>query len=210
MLIILAWLGVALVVGGIACVLAVFQGDVDMTSRLHSLVAGIACLTVGGLAVGCWMLLHAMEAWTTPRPVAEVWCRWTEESNHEFELTYRPVAGSAPQPSVTAKLRGDQWTISGSFVQWAPWVVSLGVPSYHKPTRLSGRFTRVSDELEQPPTTKSLDRDFDVVWQFFYWFDEYLPFVNGVYGSAAFAPVDPGATFIVNVSPSGYWIDRRR
>ena len=210
MLLILAWIGVLLVVGGIACVLAVFRTYADAGSRLQSFIAGVVFLSVGGLAVGCWLLLHAMEAWTTPRSVAEVWCRWTDQDNKDFELSYRPIVEGTPRPPVIAKLRGDQWTISGSFIQWAPWVVSLGVPSYHKPTRLSGRFARVSDELEQPPTAKALDAEFDTVWEWFYRFDEYLPFVSGVYGSAAFAPVDPGMTFVVNVSPSGYWLDRRR
>lgn len=177
-----------------------------MTKKLRKIFMGMALV---GLAVVCvivWGSLRSFQAFTTRTLVAEVRCR--PVGPQEFEVTLVQRLAGRPQPPETYRLRGDQWMISGGVVKWHPWLTALGVPSYHKPTRLSGRFVRLTDELAAAPSAVDLNGGEDRLWRWFVAMDRYLPFVDASYGSAAFADADPSATFSVYATPFGYLIDR--
>ncbi len=110
----------------------------------------------------------------------------------------------------TMALRGDQWAVSGGLVKWHPWLTAMGWPSYHKPMRLSGQFSSLEEQRRRPPTVEEIaEPGVDRFWEAVYWADPYLPFVEAVYGSSAYAYVEPGAVQEIYVTPSGYLIKNR-
>ena len=86
----------------------------------------------------------------------------------------------------------------------------MGVRSYHQPRRLSGQCADLERQRAQPPTVYPLAPDVDWIWELAYRLDPYLPFVEAVYGSSAYAYVEAGVTQEVYVTPSGYLIKRGR
>jgi len=180
----------------------------SVIGRIRRLVPALVALGVGALTLSLCMALRSFEAFARSTWVAQIQCRWV--GHKAFELTYRLVVADRLQAPQVFRLRGDQWTVSGGVVKWHPWLTGLGIPSYHKLSRISGRFAQASEETSTLPTAYDLNGGLDRLWWFFYHVDPYLPFVEAVYGSAAYTYVNPAVVFDVYVMPSGYLIKRSR
>ncbi len=176
--------------------------------KVRGTLAGGLLLGVGGLCLALVMALRSFEAFSAATVIAQVRCRWTGPK--AFELTWTPIRNGTPGQPQTVQLRGDQWAVSGGMVKWHPWLTALGLPSYHKPTRLSGRYATAAEEIASPPSAVALGQEPDRLWWWFYQLDPYLPFVEAVYGSTAFTYVNPAVPVDVAVSPSGYLVQRPR
>ena len=200
--------------GVVAVLISVLMGRAALRrggilAALRGLAIALVFLALGLSAMGFGMALRAFEAFSGSRLIAQVRCRWVGPK--EFELLYTPIRSQQrPQPTRTVRLRGDQWSISGGVVKWHPWLTALGLPSYHRPSRLAGRYADVAQETAQPPTAVELAGEPDRVWWWFYRLDPWLPFVDAVYGSAAYIYVNPAMLCDVSVTPSGYLIERKR
>lgn len=177
------------------------------TAVLRRLVLGIGVAGVGGICLSLWLALRGCEQFWRAAVVADVRCQWTGPKR--FLLTLTPRRREQPPPAQTFSLRGDQWMLSGHVVKWHPWLTALGVPSYHRLSRVSGRFADTAEETRHVPTAFTLGGERDRVWEWFHRLDPVLPFVEAAYGSSAFLPVDPRASFEVLVSPAGYFIRRQ-
>ena len=176
---------------------------------LRTLQRLIGAVVFGGFALllaGLLVVLHLCQAFSGEALVAQV--RAVRLSPSAFELTYVPQG----EPSTSARhihLSGDQWAISGGIVKWHPWLTALGLQSYHKPMRLSGQFSDLNQQRRHLPTVYPLQRELmDRFWEVVYRVDPYLPFVEAVYGSSAYAYVEPNVTQGIYVTSSGYVIKR--
>lgn len=176
-----------------------------LVRRLQALVVGLALACLALLLTGGMVLLRAFESFAGETLVARVRCHRT--GPEAFALTYLPA--DAPPSSVrTISLRGDQWAITGGIIKWHRWLTAAGVPTYHRVLRLSGQFSDVARQRRELPTVEPLSSGSDLLWELLYEADPYLPFVEAVYGSAAFVYVEPGRVQEVYVTPSGYMIKR--
>jgi len=173
-----------------------------LVRSLKRLVAAAAFACLGTLLGSLLILLQLFHAFSGQTLVATVTAR--RLSPMEFELTYTPVASAAR----SLRLQGDQWSISGGIVKWHPWLTALGLSHYHKPMRLSGQFSNIKRQRTSLPTVYPLEPTADRFWEALYWADPYLPFVEAVYGSAAYVYVEPGVVQEIYVTPSGYLIKR--
>ena len=189
---------------GLWCAGRVLRGP-GVVRRLRWLFVGAGSAGLGGLLAALLVILQAFQAFSGETLVARVTMR--RMAPEEFELTYAPsdVASSV----ATVRLRGDQWAVSGGIVKWHPWLTALGLKSYHRPTRLAGQFAGLAQQSAHPPTVHSLIPDRDWLWERLYWLAPALPFIDAVYGSSAYAFVEPRATFELYVTPSGYRIKRK-
>jgi len=205
------WLVAATLVVWLLCLAALFQvwRARGLVRRLKALLSAALWGMLGTLLASLVLVLTAFQAFSDETLVGRVTTR--RLAAHEFELTYTPATslGRDPLP-LRVSLRGDQWSISGGIIKWHPWLTALGLNSYHKPLRLSGQFADLAQQRAAPPTVEPLDPSIDRLWEALYWADPLLPFVEAVYGSAAYAYVEPNATQEVYVTPSGYMIKRIR
>ncbi|HEX9779907.1 MAG TPA: hypothetical protein VGB20_01685 [bacterium] len=168
---------------------------------LAAVVLGaVACLGGAGVA-----FRHAFLTFTGETLVATV--SVDARSGDDFTLTYAPAGGG---PATVALLRGDQWAVSGGIVIWHPVLGWAGVRSYHRPARLSGRFSKFARELDGAPSGVPLAEGPDWMWEWLYRLDKALPLVDTAYGTSAYAYADPGPVYEVLVSRTGYVIRRRK
>ena len=203
----IGFIGILLLTVGAGVVLGIRHRQ-GMLAKLRHLLCGAVCLGVGALCVGLMLAVRSFEAFVKSTVVAEVRCQWVGPKT--FDVTLVQVRAGVRQRPETFRLKGDQWAVSGGVVKWHPWLTALGIPSYHKLTRLSGRYATTSDEQANQPTAFDLNGGFDRYWLWFYQFDPWLPFVQATYGSSAFAYVNPTLRFEVYVTPSGYLIEHKR
>jgi hypothetical protein len=201
------WLAVVTIVVWVLALwsaIGVLKGP-GIFGRVRRLISAVFYVSFGAVLLAVLIFLRAFLAFSGQTRVAEVSTR--RISPVEFELTYTP-AGAAHGRTVT--LRGDQWTVSGGIVKWHQWLTAAGWPSYHKPMRVSGQFSDIADQRREPSTAEPIaEPGVDRFWEAAYWADPYLPFVEAVYGSSAYAYVEPGTIQEIYVTPSGYLIKNR-
>lgn len=176
-----------------------------LMTRLQALAGALVWSALGGVLTALLVLLHALQAFSGETRIARVTTR--PAGREAFDLTYSPVVGPGTSPH-TVRLQGDQWTLSGGIVKWAPWLSVVGLKTYHKPMRISGQFSRLERQQAQPPTVFALTPETDPVWEAFYRVAPYLPLVDAVYGSSAYVYAQPNVVHDVYVTPSGYLIRR--
>lgn len=102
-------------------------------------------------------------------------------------------------------LKGDQWQLDTRIIKWPGIFASWGIKPGYRLDRISGRYYSLEKERRAKRTVYSLhDSEFGVdVWEWVQSSDELLPFVDAVYGSATFVPMDDGALFEVSLSHTG-------
>ena len=203
---------------GLGCWIQVVRGR-GLLLKFRHLIAASVVTIIGILLGACLVILHAFQMFSGETLVARVTSR--RISPMQFELTYVPAGPHTKRASAfgvgadggselerRVLLEGDQWSVSGGIVKWHPWLTFVGLPSYHKPMRLSGQFSDVAQQRAHLPTVEELSPELDRFWEALYWADPYLPFIEAVYGSAAYAYMEPGVVQEVYVTPSGYLIKR--
>ena len=172
--------------------------------RLRGLVSVFIRLILALALSFILILFHFFKVFSNETLVARVTVK--QLAAQRFLVTYAPVDES---PSVNAELAGDQWSVSGGIVKWHPLLRVLGLNNYHRPMRLSGQFAELTKQRTHFPSVVALQPELvDRFWEAFYWMDPYLPIVDAVYGSSAYAYMEPAATQEVYVSNSGYLIKR--
>ncbi len=174
-------------------------------TKLQRTVPTTAVTVVAVLLGGLLTVLQTSYAFSGEALVATVTTKPVRPT--EFELSYVP-AGQPVSAATLMRLRGDQWAIMGGVIKWHPWLTALGVSSYHKPIAVRGQYADLHQEQSHLPSIYPLATDMDHVWEAVYWLDPYLPFIEAVYGSSAYAYAEPNATYRVSVTPSGYVIKR--
>lgn len=178
-----------------------------------SLVQNVKRLVLAGvfggaasLMTGLLILANVYLAFAGESLVAEV--SIARRGRDRFELTYSP-AMQGMGGTRYFELGGDQWSVSGGIVKWHPWLTAIGLKSYHKPMRVSGQYSNLDAQQSHYPTIYPLQGRSDWFWNVLYALDPYLPFIDAAFGSAAYANAEPGPTYEVYVTPSGYIIKRR-
>lgn len=174
--------------------------------RLRRGLAAMGWAALGVLCAALLMLGRAFRSFAGETLVATVTTQ--RVAPNEFVLTYRPAEGPRETGARTVSLQGDQWMISGGIVKWHPWLTAVGLPSYHKPLRLTGQSSRATSPGGSVSVVEVLEPGVDRFWEWLYRADPYLPFVEAVYGSAAYVYVEPDWIQAVYVTPSGYLIKR--
>ena len=153
-------------------------------------------------------LALALRTYTTlalEEPVAAITCEALPGTPPHFRLHYAP-ATPRPHAAQTFELLGDQWMVSGEILKWQPWLNVLGLRTVQKPTRVSGRFARASQERAQPPTAYDLNGGTDAWWLWLHHHGARLPFVEAVYGNGVYTFAEPGRTCTLYVTLSGYLV----
>lgn len=105
------------------------------------------------------------------------------------------------------EIEGDQWMIEGDILKWEDYANLLGLHTRYRLNRVRGRYFETKDEVSNLPTIHSLVEDEeDFLWNILYDVGQKLPFVNTVYGNAAYQLTNKPKKFDVFVTTSGFSI----
>jgi hypothetical protein len=110
----------------------------------------------------------------------------------------------------TVNLNGDEWQLDAQVLMWQGVATLLGLDANYRLHRISGRYVDISDEQQRPRSVYSLvknpayieDDTFDL-WQFAHNNQEWLQWIDAVYGSAVFLPMSDGAKYSIAISRTG-------
>ena len=145
--------------------------------------------------------LHTYQRLTHEQTVADVYVRLLEPGQFQLSLVY---ADREREPEYF-ELAGDDWQIDARILKWKGWANLIGLDSFYKLERLSGRYQDIEMARSRPPSVYDLTgppRGLDL-WQLKRLLRERLAFVDSLFGQGVFMPMVDGAHYRVSVGQSG-------
>lgn len=142
--------------------------------------------------------LHSYRRLTHEQLAAKVSVRQLGERHFVLTLA-RPDA-----PARHFELRGDEWQVDARVLKWRAMGTIAGFDTVYRLERLSGRYADVPAEKSAPRTVYALAKDEGLdVWPALRRYQDWLPFADALYGSAAYVPLAESADYVITVSSSG-------
>ena len=161
-------------------------------------ISGLLFLALAALAISIAMNLYTYSVFNDEQPVAEV--RFEELANQYYRLYLIPE-GQAAQ---TYEIRGDEWQIDARVIKWHGLANLAGMRTVYRLERISGRYRDVQQERVDVRSVYALNTlDGVDIWSVSRNNQKYMPWIDAVYGSAAYMPMAHQARFKVTVSSSG-------
>ncbi|AMX02724.1 cation/multidrug efflux pump [Microbulbifer thermotolerans] len=118
-----------------------------------------------------------------------------------YEVTFSDADGLAQR----FELHGDQWQLDARMLKWKGVLARWGIQPAYRLDRLSGRYLTLQDERIKERSVHQLDSSaFGIdIWQSLRGIDKKLSFVDAVYGTATFLPMEDGAVYDVRITHNG-------
>ncbi|GAA5442263.1 hypothetical protein Misp06_00437 [Microbulbifer sp. NBRC 101763] len=188
----------------ILALLLVFWGARVLLSGswVMGFLRGSAGLIFFGLAL--WIVLVAADVFSYRNLAQEHSVgivSFRKVAEQQFEVKFADADGISQK----FELYGDQWQLDARMLKWQGHLARWGIEPAYRLDRLSGRYLTLRDERARERSVHQIDgTNYGVdVWRFVKGFDKSLPFVDAVYGSATFLPMEDGAVYDVRISHSG-------
>lgn len=160
-----------------------------------SLAGGVATASVGGMGVVLLSSLYSYGQLTSEQRLGHIEFKRLPAGEYSARLM---LDGELDRMFV---LKGDEWQIDARVVTWKPPATILGLDPIYRLERLSGRYSDIDREVNEPRTVHALGDDssldiFDVARRF----PLLTPGVDAQYGTATYVPMADGARFEVSLS----------
>lgn len=128
-------------------------------------------------------------------------------TSQEFRADIKALDSDFQQ---VVNLKGDEWQLDAQVLSWQGVASLLGLDANYRLHRISGRYVDIIEEQRRPRSVFSLtqklayieNEEFDL-WQFANKHQDWLHWVDAVYGSAVFLPMTDGAKYSVAISRTG-------
>ncbi len=162
-------------------------------------VTGCCFLLLGGALVAVAFNLHSYQRLTHEQSVAEIMFRQFEPN--AYGATLSPAGGGEARRFV---IRGDEWQIDARVLKWHGAANLLGLDSHFRLERLSGRYANLASEVNGARTVYGLVPEAGLdLWGIVKRYQRWMPYVDAIYGSAAYLPMANGARYEISVTQSG-------
>lgn len=162
--------------------------------------------TLGLLLIGAGVLLAltAYDVFTYQQILSEksiATLSFEKQGSQRYTATLVDADGGEHQ----FELLGDQWQLDARIIKWPGILSAWGVKPGYRLDRISGRYFSLAKERNAERSVYALSQSqFGVdIWVWLQESGNALPFVNAVYGSATFVPMDDGALYGVSLTNSG-------
>lgn len=158
-----------------------------------ALLVALAALTFSLL--GNFYVYHRL---TAEQPLAEL--RFHAWDAQHYQATIRYPSGEQHVFDV----RGDDWQLDARILKWRGYATLIGFDTAYRLDRLSGRYRAVEQERSDTRSIHTLSEDPRLdLWTLAKRYNQWLPWVDTLYGSAAYLPMADNAVYAVSVTQSG-------
>jgi hypothetical protein len=186
---VLLWMGFRRLLGGRRRFSGMFN------TLLGTLLIALAVGIVGVLAN-----LYTYHQLTQEQPVGSVeFVRWGPQQ-YVVTLTSTDTAAVPLEFS----LLGDEAQLDARILKWKGMGTLLGFETLYRLDRLSGRYRNVADEKGKERTVYALGENAGLeIWTLINRYQQWVPWVDAIYGNAVYLPMSQGAVYTVSMTTSG-------
>ena len=193
LLVIIVLVGILLLVTGL---LRLFR--LKLIGGLARISVGAVLTVVAALGVGVSLNLLTYHRLIEEQPVAII--RFESIGRDDFGAAVTFPDGHSRKLGIS----GDEWQMDVRVLKWSSAATDLGLDSLYRLDRISGRYLDIEMERNEIRSVHDLSASRGLnTWQYANKYRKYLPFVDAMYGSAAYLPMADGAMFEVTLSESG-------
>ncbi len=187
-------------IGLMLCVLGIIKLTKRlMMSSVRYEITGIILLTIAAMLFLVSSNIHTYERLVYEQPVASISFHRIAPQYYSAELK-ELISGE----SWFYELRGDEWQLDAQILTWQGYANLLGLDSYYRLHRLSGRYTDINEERNQPHTVHGLAAEERIdLWSYANEYRNWLSMVDATYGSAVFLPMNDAAEYSISISRNG-------
>jgi hypothetical protein len=148
--------------------------------------------------------LNTYQRLTYEKDIADVVISKVSEQSYQLELIYAEPSG-ATKVSKRYSISGDEWQLDSRIIKWKGWASIIGMDSYYRFDRLSGRYASVEQANTMLATAHQLTdtRNGISIWDLKRIMKSKLPFLDAYYGQSIYLPMKHGARFSVSISQAG-------
>jgi hypothetical protein len=169
----------------------------EMTGGMILLLASSAFLLASNL--------HTYQRLVYERPVAEI------SFQQQADQVYRvDIASLDSDYTTSVELLGDEWQLDTQVLTWRGVATLFGLDANYRLHRIAGRYNDIEQERHGPRSVHNLvpanpltEKDYFDLWQLANQHQDWLRWVDAVYGSAVFLPMTDGAKFKVAITRTG-------
>ena len=189
---------------GIIGLILITQAIAKMRNKhwIRTMISGsFACLFIALAALSLLVStnLYTYHRLTSERAIAEINLHQVGEQKYRVSVFF-----PEQKENRDFELNGDEWQIDARILKWKYPVIWLGLDSHYQLDRISGRYRNIQQEKTAPRSVYSLRRSLKLdIWPLIREYQEYLPWIDALYGSATYLPMYDGARFIVSISQTG-------
>lgn len=161
--------------------------------------AALAALGIALAGIGSNLLTY--QRLSHERPVAEI---SFERLAPQRYLARVDLAGAGEPRHF--ELYGEEWQIDARVLKWHSVGNLLGLDSHYRLERISGRYRSIEQERSATRSVYTLAERQPLSLDLWSWANahpHWLPWVDAVYGSAAYLPMRDGARYQISLSQSG-------
>ncbi len=161
-------------------------------------MTGMLFIALALLAISVAINLYSYSVFNDEQLAAEV--RIESLGPQYFRVYFIPK----DQPAQLFEIRGDEWQVDARILKWHGLATMAGLKTVYRMERISGRYRDLKQERNAQRTAHALSdaRGLDL-WQWSRENQRKLPWVDAIYGNAAYMPLANLAQFKVNVTTSG-------
>jgi hypothetical protein len=162
-------------------------------------LGGLVLVAAALLLFGVASNLHTYSRLTHEQPIAFLEFEKLAEQQYRATLTRRP-SGEISR----LDLSGDEWQLDARVLKWRGWASLLGLDARYRLERISGRYLDIARERSAPRSVHELGESRGIdLWTLAQAQPRWLPFVDAIYGSAAYLPMAEGARYEVSLGQAG-------
>lgn len=161
-------------------------------------VTGLLFISLAALAISIAMNLYTYHVFNQEQLVAEV--RFEEIGPQYYRIYFSP----AEQAAQLLELHGDEWQVDARILKWHGLANMLGMKTVFRLERISGRYRSVEQEKEARRSVHDLAESKGLdLWAWSRKHQQRIPWVDAIYGNAAYMPMANRAQFRIMLSHSG-------
>jgi hypothetical protein len=145
--------------------------------------------------------LYTYQRLTAESPIADVYLRKLGPQKFQLSLSF----SERDEDQQYYVINGDQWQLDAKILKWKGWANLIGLDTYYKLERLSGRYHDAQQAATQLATVIDLsdaERGLDI-WRLKKLLRDKLRFVDTLFGQGVYMPMVDGAHFQVSIGQSG-------
>lgn len=163
-----------------------------------SVVFGIVLVATAVGSVGVIANLYTYHRLTGEQPIGSL--SFEKFAPREYVATLDTGAESPRQFTVF----GDECQMDARILKWRYFANLIGFDTVYRLDRISGRYRDVSAESTARRSVYPLSEDTGIeIWPIVERFNDYLSWIDAIYGNAVYIPMEHGAVYRVTMTDSG-------
>ena len=164
-----------------------------------SALLGVILLAVAAVTFVVSLNLHTYARLTREAPVAQI--VFEARGPQRFRATLTQVPEGEIQIFM---LNGDDWQLDARVLKWQGWANLLGLDAQYRLERIAGRYRDIEQERHGDRTVYALSQNPGLdLWDLSIRHRQWLPFIDAIYGSAAYLPMAESARYEIKMTQTG-------